>query len=88
MNKKIMLLISLVVLISAMFAINAIAKKEDKITICHVPADDPTKEVTLTLPESALSGHMDNNGRLHELDYFGECIGKWITQCSDDLDND
>lgn len=52
---------------------NAAAKPDDKVTICHVPPGNPENAHTITVSENALKGHLDNNGKLHGLDYYGEC---------------
>lgn len=47
--------------------------KKGKVVLCHVPPGNPGNAHTLRVSESALKGHLDNNGKLHGLDYLGVC---------------
>ena len=49
------------------------AKPNDKVVICHVPPGNPENAHRVEVNKNGLKGHLDNNGKLHGLDYFGEC---------------
>lgn len=44
-----------------------------KVTICHVPENNPSAAHTIEISQNALRGHLNSQGRLHGQDYFGAC---------------
>lgn len=75
---RIAIAVAIVVTVAGIGAAGAIAQgppddvpqgPPDKVTICHVPPDDPANATTQNLPEPAAEAHLEN----HELDYGGEC---------------
>jgi hypothetical protein len=76
MNRILMITLAVVLSVVGLGAVvtnSANAKPEDKVVICHVPPGNPENAHTITVSENALKGHLDNNGKLHGLDYYGEC---------------
>lgn len=69
--RKLAILLVLVLVVMASGV--AMAKDNDKVTICHVPPGDPWNPQTIRVSRNAWeAGHSPHNA--HELDYEGECL--------------
>ncbi len=63
-----------VVLLSFVFASGVAAKRDHKITICHVPPGNPANAHSISVDLNAWEqGHSPHTTPAHVLDYIGEC---------------
>lgn len=70
-----------VILCATTYSLEANAKAESKIVICHIPPDDPTAAHNISVSVSAAVAHMTLHG-----DFVGPCDAD-ADGVSDNLDN-
>ncbi len=71
MRNKIINIGILLVVMVAMTGIAVAQKTETQ--FCHVPPGNPKQATTHDITNGNLNGHLDDNGELHGLDYYGPC---------------